>query len=59
MSALTYFEIHGEERAKLAEFYRNLFGLQVDQAPGIDDWRIQTGASDCEVDWRVDVPPHS
>ena len=47
-TAVTHFEIYGEEPAKLAEFYRNLFGWQIEQAPGIDYWRIQTGAADPE-----------
>ena len=47
-TAVTHFEIYGEEPAKLAEFYRNLFGWQIEQAPGIDYWRIQTGAPDSE-----------
>jgi predicted enzyme related to lactoylglutathione lyase len=45
-SSVTHFEIYAEEPAKLADFYRNLFGWQVEQAPGIDYWRIQTGAGD-------------
>lgn len=40
-SPVTHFEIYAEEPARLAEFYRSLFGWQVDQAPGIDYWRIQ------------------
>ncbi len=45
MGAVTHFEIYAEEPAKLADFYRNLFGWQLDKAPGIDYWRIQTGQS--------------
>jgi hypothetical protein len=40
---VTHFEIYGEEPAKLSEFYSGLFGWQVERAPGIDYWRIQTG----------------
>jgi len=47
-TAVTHFEIYGEEPAKLAEFYRSLFGWQIEQSPGIDYWRIQTGAADAE-----------
>jgi predicted enzyme related to lactoylglutathione lyase len=47
-TAVTHFEIYGEDPARLAEFYRNLFGWQIEQAPGIDYWRIQTGATDSE-----------
>jgi predicted enzyme related to lactoylglutathione lyase len=39
--AVTHFEIYAEDPAKLAEFYRGLFGWRVDQAVGIDYWRIQ------------------
>ena len=41
-SSVTHFEIYAEEPAKLAEFYRTLLGWQVDKAPGIDYWRIDT-----------------
>jgi predicted enzyme related to lactoylglutathione lyase len=59
---VTHFEIYAEEPAKLADFYRNLFGWQVDQAPGIDYWRIQTSASDTPgfnggLTYRPDVGP--
>ncbi len=46
---VTHFEIYAEGPAKLADFYRRLFGWQIDQAPGIDYWRIQTGAIDAKV----------
>lgn len=46
MAAVTHFEIYAEEPAKLADFYRSLFGWQIVQAPGIEYWRIQTGAAD-------------
>ena len=42
---VTHFEIYAEEPAKLADFYRNLFGWKLDKAPGIDYWRIQTEGS--------------
>ena len=42
-SSVTHFEIYAEEPAKLAEFYRTLLGWQVEKAPGIDYWRIDTG----------------
>ena len=38
---LTHFEIFGEEPAKLAEFYRSVFGWPIEKAPGVDYWRIQ------------------
>ena len=42
-SSVTHFEIYGEGPAKLAEFYQALLGWQIDKAPGIDYWRIDTG----------------
>jgi hypothetical protein len=44
-SLVTHLEIYGEKPAELADFYRTLFGWKVEQAPGIDYWRIQTGGS--------------
>ncbi|MBV8073563.1 MAG: hypothetical protein JO270_26950 [Acidobacteriaceae bacterium] len=44
--SITHFEIYGEEPAKLAGFYRNLFGWDIDQMPGVNYWRIQTGTSE-------------
>ena len=41
MSSVTHFEIYGSEPGKLADFYRTLFGWQLDKAPGIDYWRIR------------------
>jgi predicted enzyme related to lactoylglutathione lyase len=40
---VTHFEIFGDEPDKLAEFYRSLLGWQIEKAPGVDYWRIQTG----------------
>ena len=48
-SAVTHFEIYAEDPAKLAEFYRTLLGWQVDKAPGIDYWRIDTGAGEARA----------
>ena len=45
---VTHFEIYAEEPAKLAEFYRNLLGWRIEQAPGIDYWRIETGESQAQ-----------
>jgi len=47
-SSVTHFEIYAEVPAKLADFYRGLFGWQVDQAPGIEYWRIRTGAPESQ-----------
>ena len=41
-SSVTHFEIYAEEPAKLADFYRDLFGWEIEKAPGIDYWRIRT-----------------
>jgi len=43
-SSLTHFEIYGEQPTELAEFYRAVFGWQVEQMPAVDYWRIQTGS---------------
>jgi uncharacterized protein len=48
MSAVTHFEIYASEPGKLADFYRALFGWQLDKAPGIDYWRIRTEPSRME-----------
>ena len=45
-SPVTHFEIFAENPTKLAEFYRELLGWQIDRAPGIDYWRIDTGAGE-------------
>ncbi len=42
----THFEIYGEEPARLAEFYRTVFGWQVEQMSGVDYWRIQVPPND-------------
>jgi len=39
---LTHFEIYRDDLAKLAQFYAGLFGWQIEKAPGVDYWRIQT-----------------
>ncbi len=41
-SSVTHFEIYAEKPAKLAEFYETLLGWQIEKAPGIDYWRINT-----------------
>jgi uncharacterized protein len=42
--SVTHFEIYGEQPTTLAEFYRQLFGWRFERAPGLDYWRIETGA---------------
>ena len=51
-SSVTHFEIYAEDPAKLAEFYRTLLGWQLDKAPGIDYWRIDTGSGESKGDRR-------
>ncbi len=43
-SSVTHFEVHGEHPADLANFYRSVFGWEVEQMPGVDYWRINTGS---------------
>ena len=42
---LSHFEIDGEQPSGLADFYRKVFGWKIEQTPGVDYWRIQTGPS--------------
>ena len=42
-SAVTHFEIYGNDLNKLAEFYRELFGWKIEKEAGIDYFQIQTG----------------
>ena len=46
ISSVTHFEIEGDEPAKLAEFYRSVFGGQVEQMPGVNYWRIRIGSAE-------------
>ena len=39
---VTYFEIYGDEPAKLAAFYHELLGWRIERAEGVDYWRIWT-----------------
>lgn len=43
-NSLTHFEIYGEQPAGLAEFYRRVFGWQIEQIEAVDYWRIDTGS---------------
>jgi uncharacterized protein len=45
MGSVTHFEIYASEPEKLADFYRTMFGWQLEKAPGIDYWPIQTESS--------------
>ena len=41
-NSITHFEIYGEQPEKLAHFYRRVFGWKIEQAPGVDYWRVET-----------------
>lgn len=43
---LTHFEIYGEQPSPLAEFYRRVFGWQVEQMEGVQYWRITTASGE-------------
>ena len=49
MAAVTHFEIYAEKPEGLADFYRSLFGWQLDKSPGLDYWRIKSDATDASV----------
>lgn len=46
LSSVTHFEIYADDPGKLADFYRSVFGWQLEKAPGVDYWRIRTGSGD-------------
>ncbi|MFO1020052.1 MAG: VOC family protein [Planctomycetales bacterium] len=43
---MTHFEIYGEQPAVLAHFYRETLGWEVEQMPGLNYYRVQTGAAE-------------
>ena len=45
-SPVTHFEIYGEQPAALADFYRGALGWEVEQMPGLNYWRIDTGVTE-------------
>ncbi|HEY4314349.1 MAG TPA: VOC family protein [Actinomycetes bacterium] len=45
-AAVTHFEIYAEHAPELAEFHSQLFGWQIDKAPGIDYFQIQTRSAE-------------
>ncbi len=45
-ASVTHFEIYAEGLPGLATFYRELFDWKIEQAPGIDYFRIQTGSAE-------------
>jgi uncharacterized protein len=44
-SRVTHFEIYGDQPAKLAAFYSELFGWRIERAEGVDYWCIQLDPS--------------
>ena len=44
-ASVTHFEIYADDLNVLATFYRDLFDWKIEKAPGIDYFRIQTGAA--------------
>ncbi|PZQ46291.1 MAG: hypothetical protein DI556_20665 [Rhodovulum sulfidophilum] len=42
-AGVSHFEMFGDEPEKLADLYRELFGWRIEQAPGVDYWRVQSG----------------
>jgi hypothetical protein len=53
MSSVTHFEICASEPSKLADFYRVLFGWQLEKAPGIDYWRLGIASEDRRSEDRL------
>ena len=43
---ITHFEIYGDEPAGMAEFYRQVFGWEIEQLEGIGYWRVTTAGGD-------------
>ncbi|HXX56324.1 MAG TPA: VOC family protein [Candidatus Nitrosotalea sp.] len=42
---ITHFEIYGDQPVALADFYRSLFGWEIQKLEAIDYWRIDTGVT--------------
>ncbi len=51
-SAVTHFEIYGNDLNNLAEFYRQLFGWEIEKVAGLDYFQIQTGSPDAAAGIR-------
>ena len=45
-NTLTHFAIYGGQPLRLAEFYRRVFGWQVEQMEAVDYWRINIGSGE-------------
>jgi len=52
LSNITHFEIFGPDPAALTRFYAEIFGWRIEQIPGVDYWRIDTGTP------QSDTPMH-
>jgi len=48
-NSVTHFEIYGEQPTGLADFYRTVFGWEIEQMPAVDYWRISTGSADTKA----------
>ena len=48
MNRVIHFEIHATDTARLAEFYRSIFGWEVRKwdSPGVDYWIVMTAPED-------------
>lgn len=60
---VTHFEIYGDEPARLAAFYHEVFGWRIERASAVDYWRIQldpsaTGGTDGGLMHRPPAIPH-
>lgn len=47
-NSITHFEIYGTEPKILAQFYQGVFGWRVEQMPGVDYWRVETGGPEAK-----------
>jgi len=45
---VAHFEIYGDDPARLAGFYTNLFGWKINKAPGMEYWLIETVPTDAQ-----------
>lgn len=45
-NSVTHFEIYAPNPSDVAEFYWKIFGWRIEQMPGVDYWRIDTGSAE-------------
>lgn len=55
--SLSHFEMFGDEPEELAGLYRELFGWQIEQAPGVDYWRIGSADGSQSIGGLARRPP--